>query len=234
MNSLGIIPARIGSSGVKKKNIRLLDGHPLISYTIKQALASGLSKVIVSTDSEEIAEIARNYGAEVPFIRPKNLAENESKAISVIAHCLDWMTENDGFFSDAVMYLQPTSPFRTTEQIDASLTLLNDNSKDTVISVTSVKEHPYYMFQPTEGDDIEEYVKLENKPERRQDLPPLYMLNDSIMLSTIDYLKKVIPEQGLVTSLSSFKPLFIDEQSAIDINTETDFLLADILMQHRH
>lgn len=234
MNSLGIIPARIGSSGVKKKNIRLLDGHPLISYTIKQALASGLSKVIVSTDSEEIAEIARNYGAEVPFIRPKNLAENESKAISVIAHCLDWLTENDSFFSDAVMYLQPTSPFRTTEQIDASLTLLNDNSKDTVISVTRVKEHPYYMFQPTEDDDIEEYVKLKNKPERRQDLPPLYMLNDSIMLSTIDYLKKVIPEQGLVTSLSSFKPLFIDEQSAIDINTETDFLLADILMQHRH
>jgi CMP-N-acetylneuraminic acid synthetase len=234
MKSLGIIPARIGSSGVKKKNIRLLDGHPLISYTIKQALASGLSKVMVSTDSEEIAEIARDYGAEVPFIRPQNLAENETKAILVVAHCLDWLTANDSFSADAVMYLQPTSPFRTSEQIDSSLALLKDSSRDTVISVTRVKEHPYYMFQPAQGDDIEEYVKLENKPERRQDLPALYMLNDSIMLSTIDYLRSVIPEQGLVTSLSSFKPLYIDEQSAIDINTESDFLLADILMQHRH
>ena len=119
MNSktLGIIPARIGSSEVKKKNIKLLKGKPLIYYTINAAINSKLDRVIVSTDSEEVANIAKSLGAEVPFLRPKFLSTNKSKAIDVINHVFDWLKIENDYIPDLVGYLQPTSPMRTKNHI---------------------------------------------------------------------------------------------------------------------
>ena len=115
--TLGIIPARIGSSEVKKKNIRLLNGKPLIYYTICAAINSELDRVIVSTDSIEIASIAKSLGAEVPFLRPKFLSSNTSKAIDVINHTLNWLKIENNWAPDLIGYLQPTSPMRTKNHI---------------------------------------------------------------------------------------------------------------------
>ena len=123
MRIIGVIPARSGSRRVKDKNIRLLGGKPLIAWTIETALRSPyLSKVIVSTDSEEYASIARDYGAEVPFIRPDEISDDCDTGL-VVKHCVDWLEENKGYHTDVAVTLQPTNPFRnlTYEQLQVPL-----------------------------------------------------------------------------------------------------------------
>jgi CMP-N-acetylneuraminic acid synthetase len=232
MNTLGIIPARSGSTGVKHKNIRDLAGKPLMAYTIEAAKQSNLSRVILSTDSEEYAEIGRRYGAETPFIRPEEFATVDAKAIGVVSHALKFFSDEENWTPDAVMYLQPTSPFRRTESIDESLELQQSNPEsDSVISVCKFTEHPYYMFRPHPELDrrLQPYVEMENRPERRQDLPLFYTLNDSIMLSRTTYLNKQIKNNGLIVNLDNFVPVYISENEIIDINYERDFLWAEFL-----
>ena len=124
MRVLGIIPARGGSKGLPGKNIKLLNGIPLIAYTIKEALNSNLEEFIVSTDSEEIAEVARNYGGKVPFLRPAEIATDNASSLDVVLHALDFMKEHEGKEYDAIMLLQPTTPYRDREDINQAINLL--------------------------------------------------------------------------------------------------------------
>ena len=227
--TLGIIPARIGSSEVKKKNIRLLNGKPLIYYTICAAINSELDRVIVSTDSIEIASIAKSLGAEVPFLRPKFLSSNTSKAIDVINHTLNWLKIENNWAPDLIGYLQPTSPMRTKNHINKSISMIG-KKYDSVLSVTRVKEHPYFMFKKTENK-IKEFIQDRNKPERRQDLPDLYYSNPLIMFSKYSYLQTVVENRGIIVNYKNFNPLYINEFEGIDINSEEDFSFAEVVMQ---
>lgn len=227
--TLAIIPARSGSVGVKGKNIRLLAGQPLISHAIEEARRSKIDRVILSTDSEEYAEIGRRFGAEVPFIRPESLAHSEAKAIEVVHHCLQFLDKNEAWVPDNIFYMQPTSPFRTETRINQAIELIDGSDKNSIISVVPVKEHPYYMFQPNDDGTMSEFVNVENKPERRQDLPELYALNDNILLSKTEYL--LARNTSLVVDIKNFQPIEISEQESLDINTEMDFSFAEFLMK---
>lgn len=185
MKILGIIPARGGSKGVRRKNIALLGNKPLIAYTIDAALKSKLDRVIVSTEDDEIATIASNYGVEVPFKRPIELATDSSNSIDVAIHGLKEMERLDQKIYDAVMYLQPTTPFRSSADINSSINLLKTNPEaDSVISVVDVKgSHPARMKYIDNGYliDPDFCEKVENQ--NRQELTPMFIRNGAIYLT---------------------------------------------------
>ena len=143
---LGIIPARGGSKGIPKKNIAQLSGKPLIAYTINAALKSKLlTKVIVSTDDKKIADIAKEYGCEVPFIRPESLSGDDVLTYPVLKHAIEFLQENNHEKYDAILLLQPTSPFRSSKDIDNAINLLSKDV-DCVISISNVEgNHPLRM-----------------------------------------------------------------------------------------
>ena len=156
---LGLIPARGGSKGLPRKNIKLLLGKPLIAWTIEQALASKyLDKVVVSTDDEEIAKISKKYGAEVPFIRPKELATDKTKGIDVVLHTIRWMEEN-GKSYDFLMLLQSTSPLRTFEDMDKAIELLFLKKAKAIVSVCEVEHHPYWSNTLPEDGCMKNFIR---------------------------------------------------------------------------
>jgi N-acylneuraminate cytidylyltransferase/CMP-N,N'-diacetyllegionaminic acid synthase len=221
---LALIPARGGSKGLPRKNIRPLLGKPLIAWTIEQALASKyLDRVIVSTDSEEIAEISKKYGAEVPFMRPKKLATDEVKSIDVVLHAVKWMEENDGSY-DLLMLLQPTSPLRTVEDIDKAVELLFGKGAIAVVSVCKVDHHPYWSNVLPEDGCMENFIRPEAINKNRQGLPIFYRLNGAIYLAYCDYLK----QEKTFFGDKTFAYIMPKERS-IDIDEEIDFILAELL-----
>lgn len=185
MKILGIIPARGGSKGVKRKNISLLGQKPLIAHTISAAISSKLDRVVVSTEDTEIATIASEFNAEVPFVRPMELASDTANSIDVAIHGLKEMERIDQTNYDAVMYLQPTTPFRTVKDINKCLEMLkNDAKADSVISVVDVQgSHPARMKYIENGYliDPDFCEKIENQ--NRQELTPMFIRNGAIYLT---------------------------------------------------
>ncbi len=181
---LGVITARGGSKGIPGKNIKELAGKPLIAYAIEAAHASGVfDRVIVSTDDEKIAEVAKAYGCEVPFMRPVELATDTTSHISVLQHAVNLLRENN-YFPDAVMILQPTAPFRTAEHIKESVALMEKSNADSVVSVSEVPGHyhPQWQFKIDKGNHM---VIFTGEPfsqivRRRQDLSKTYTRNGAI------------------------------------------------------
>ena len=234
MEILGLIPARLGSTGVKRKNIRPLANRPLITYTIEAALESGLDRVILSTESDEIADVGRQAGVEVPFMRPAEFAGTESKAIEVVSHALGALQEINDWCPDAVMYLQPTSPFRTATHIDDAIAAFRGSTSRSVVSVCPAEVHPAYMYLCNEAGELDDVLDPAiYRAERRQDLVPAFSLNNAIMLSDVAYLTEAVQSDGLIVDLNNFQPIFIDGPAAIDINTEKDFLFADFAMRRQ-
>lgn len=185
MKILGIIPARGGSKGIPGKNIKPLAGKPLIAFTIEVASQSALSDVIVTTDDADIMEIAIQYGAKVPFIRPAELASDTSKSIDVSLHAMHAMEALDNSIYDAIMLLQPTAPFRTMEDINACIALLNNNvNADSVISVVDVKaHHPARMKFLENGMLIDPPFCEAYENQNRQELQAMYIRNGAIYLT---------------------------------------------------
>lgn len=184
MNILGLIPARGGSKGIPRKNIAPLGGRPLITWTIDAALrAKGLGRVVVSTDDDAIAEVAAKAGAEVPFRRPKEFATDNSEALPVIRHAIDQM-DALGWRTDAVVYLQPTSPLRGSESIARAIELLRSGEYDTVVSVVRVPHNltPESLMQQTDGL-LEFVASPEARRFRRQDKALLYARNGPAVLA---------------------------------------------------
>ncbi|HEY4523106.1 MAG TPA: acylneuraminate cytidylyltransferase family protein [Candidatus Paceibacterota bacterium] len=179
---LGVITARGGSKGIPGKNIKELGGKPLIVYTIEAAQKSNLiTHLIVSTDDEAIAEVARGAGAEVPFIRPAELAQDSTPHLPVMQHALRFMEERLGEPFDYTVILQPTSPFRTPDDIDMTLQKLIDTGADSAVSLVEVEnsEHPAKV-KKLEGDRVLPYAIAEPEGTRRQDLPTAYRRSEAV------------------------------------------------------
>jgi CMP-N,N'-diacetyllegionaminic acid synthase len=215
MKVLGLIPARGGSQTVKRKNMVDLGGIPLIEWTIRTALASSISKLIVSTDDLEIAEFSQSKGCEVPFIRPSELATNSALSIDVVNHALNVINED----FDAVMLLQPTTPFRTPEDIEQSLKIIGDASS--VISVSAVEgPHPARMKYIESGLLIDPPFAepIENMP--RQQLRKIFVRNGAIYLTKVPYIR-----QGSFKGLKS-RALIMPEERSVNIDSHFDLRIA--------
>jgi CMP-N,N'-diacetyllegionaminic acid synthase len=227
MQVLAVIPARGGSKGVPQKNIRALGGRPLIGYTIAAAQeARRLARTIVSTDDAEIAEVARGLGAQVPFLRPADLASDSARAIPVLQHALAACEAEDGRRYDAVLMLQPTTPFRTAADIDAAVELLERTGADSVIGVVDVEGHHPARMKYLEGDRLVDppfCEAYENQP--RQELRPMFVRNGAIYLTRRD-----------VLMAGSFKgqdcrALIMPVERSVNIDTPLDFRYAEWLRQ---
>lgn len=231
MKVLAIIPARGGSKGVPRKNIRPVCGKPLIAYTIETALAAGdlLHRVIVSTDDEEIAAIARQYGAQVPFLRPPELAADHVPMTPVLQHAVRFVEAQEGIEMDWALLLQPTEPFRTVEDIRNALALAERGGCDSVISVVQVfAVHPILMKR-IENDRLLPYCIEEKEGTRRQDYqPPAYMRNGAIYLTRRDVLMKRGSIWGDV-----IRPYIMPPERSVGVDSELDMKLVEVLMESR-
>lgn len=226
MNILAIIPARSGSKSVPHKNIRDICGKPMIAYSIEHGLKSKyINRVIVSTDSEQYADIARNYGAEVPFIRPAEYATDTALDIDVFRHALSYLRDNEGYEADIVVQLRPTYPIRRIEDIDRMIELcMGDDNIDSVRSMSLATEIPYKMWVEAEPGGgfmvkplIDSIPECYNMP--RQQLPTVYYQN-----ACIDVLRpRVIFEMN---SMSGNVIMGYKMTENFDIDTEEEFIRA--------
>jgi len=224
---LGIVPARGGSKAIHRKNIVVVAGKPLIAYTIQAALsADHIDRVIVSTDSQEIAKVARAYGAEVPFLRPPELARDDTPGIVPILHAINWLDEHEGYRPDHVMVLQPTSPFRTAADIEAVIQLARERQADAVVSVCPVHRHPYWMKKITEDGRLTDFLTTDYAYACRQELPSVYALNGAIYLVRRDVLLK---RQTFYTE-RTYAYVMPPERS-LDIDTPWDLYLAELILK---
>lgn len=225
---LAVIPARGGSKGVPRKNIRLVCGRPLIAYTIAHARAAAhlFHRIIVSTDDEEIACVARRYGADVPFMRPADLAQDQSPVIPMLQHAVRFVERQDRALMDWICLLQPTEPFRTVSDLEECLALAVAGGCDSVISVVRVfATHPLLMKR-IEDDRLLPFCGEEREGTRRQDLaPPAYMRNGSVYLTRRD----VLMEQGSIWG-RTIRPYVMPLERSVSIDTELDLKLAEVLM----
>ena len=228
MKSIAIITARGGSKGLPGKNIKELNGKPLIAYSIEAAINSNMfNKIIVSTDSEEIAEVSRKYGAEIPFIRPAELATDKSDSMDTLIHALDFYKENGEEF-EYVMKLQPTSPLRTAQDIIDAFGIIEEKNGDSVISVSKCKHPPLWSnIIPLDGN-MRNFIRPEVKGKNRQELEIYYELNGLIFLSKIEKLIETRDWFG-----EKCYAQIIESERAIDIDDIIDFKLAEILVKKK-
>src|SRR5260370_5875896 len=156
---LALIPARSGSKGIPYKNIASVGGRPLIAWTIAAArAATRVNRIVVSTDDPDIAQVSEALGAEVPFLRPAEMAQDDTPGTVPLLHALGWLEEHEAYRPELVMLLQPTSPLRSSVDIEAAVELLRDRNADAVVSVTPVSHHPQWMKRVEDGDRLKEYV----------------------------------------------------------------------------
>lgn len=226
MRTLGVIPARGGSKAVPRKNVVPIAGKPLIAWTVEAARASQLTRTIVSTDDEEIARVAEAAGADVPFVRPAELATDAARAIPVLQHAVTACEATDGAY-DAIMMLQPTSPMRLARDIDAGIALLaGDASADAVISVVPVGgHHPARMKYLEDGVLVDPPFceQVENQP--RAELRPMYIRSGAIYLVR----RAVVMERGSLKGERCLG-LVLPQERSVNIDTPFDVELASWLM----
>jgi len=223
--TVAIIPARGGSEVVYRKNIKLLAGKPLISYTITEALRSRLlDRIVVSTEDREIAEIATGYGAEV-IERPAELARDDTPTLPVLQHAINHLEQVEGYAVGLVVLLQPTSPLRTVADIDGCIQKLRATGSDSVVSACEVDYSPYWMFT-LDGDRLKRLMGGGEKITRRQDAPKIYKPNGAVYVTNRD----VIMEQNRIMS-DDTRAFMMPVERSLDIDTEIDFRLAEILMK---
>ena len=228
METLAIIPARGGSKGLPGKNILSLAGIPLISHTIKAALeAESVGRIIVSTDDEAIATVARESGAEVPFLRPAALSDDTASGVDACLHALEYANDSLDYHPELVVYLQPTSPMRSAADIDAAVKLLHDRNADSVVSVKAVTEYPQWMKKMDGEQRISPLFEELEITAARQNLEKSYILNGAIYLSTTEALLKHRNFYG-----SDTRGYLMPEERSIDIDTLNDFLMAQALIAH--
>jgi len=233
MKILGLIPARAGSQRVPGKNIKLLQGKPLITYTIEASKASRLiDKVLVTTDSQAIADTAIRHGAEAPFLRPQKFSQSDSTEMQFLEHALDWLREHEGYEPDLIVLLYPTSPLRRSESIDAAIRdMIRHPEADSLRSVRLCSEHPYKMWI-VENGYLRPFVKSEDSAVHTlsyQSLPTVYIQNASIYITKPATIRlKRTPVGDIVV------PFIMDEIESLDINGPLDFEFAEYYLgRHR-
>jgi CMP-N-acetylneuraminic acid synthetase len=225
---LGVIPARGGSKSIPRKNIARLHGKPILAYTIEAALGCrSLTRVIVSSEDAEILEVARQYGAATPFIRPAELATDEAPTLPVVQHAVAEMERLGGLTFDYIVLLQPTTPLRRSQDIDAAVDKLIATAADSVVSVCEVGAyHPARMRQIVDDRLVDLPVREPQEMLRRQDLPPVYIRNGAIYAVKRDV---VMLENSMIGRVS--RPYIMPEERSVNIDSRLDFLLAEILLR---
>ncbi|MBN2015040.1 MAG: methyltransferase domain-containing protein [Candidatus Altiarchaeota archaeon] len=232
MKILCLILARGGSERVPKKNIKILGDKPLITYTLECAKKSKyIDRIIVSTDSDEIARVSTDFGAEAPFRRPADISKSDSTELDAFKHALSWLKENESYVPDIIVKLFPTSPFRKAETVDRAIELLMSRpDADSVRSVRLCTEHPHKMWRIDQNGFLESFVPLDEKlPEAHtlayHLLPEVYIQNASIDVTKPSNIWK----KNSITG-TKILPLVMEEYESLDINTPLDFELADYLI----
>lgn len=226
-NTLVVIPARGGSKGVPRKNIKLLGGKPLLQYSLEvaKALPAGIT-VCVSTDDEEIAAVAAAQGFPVPFMRPAALASDTAGSYEVLLHALDFYAGQHGDSFKTLVLLQPTSPFRSVEQVEEALALFEATTPEMVVSVKLAEANPYYnLFEERDG-------RLEkSKPGnfiRRQDCPEVYQYNGAIYVIDVAALR-----QRRLAEMTDIRKYLMDDLTSFDVDTPLDWAQAEWLLANQ-
>ena len=230
MRVVALICARGGSKGLPGKNIRPLAGRPLIAWAIDQAKAvKRVNRVIVSTDSRDIADAAKRAGAEVPFMRPPELAQDHSPEWLVWRHALNFLKEDEGVFPDALMVVPATAPLRAVDDLDQCLDLYEKGDVDVVVTVTDAHRSPYFnMVRTNEDGTVSLVVPPAGPLVRRQDVPIVYDM------TTVAYVAR---PQFVLDRTSTFegrvRAVHVPAERALDIDTDLDFRIAESLMSRR-
>jgi CMP-N,N'-diacetyllegionaminic acid synthase len=222
MRILAFIPARGGSKGIPKKNIALLNGIPLVHYTIKAAQASRyVSDIFLSSDDPDVIQSCEAVGVKVPYRRPTSLAQDDTSTIDTVLHGLDWWKNNRGYLPDALLVLQPTSPLRTTEDIDGAIEAFSASSTQSLISVHKPADHPY-KYMEASGNGWNFLKKADEGITRRQDFRgEFYVINGAIYIVSTDFLlsKKtfIVENETTLYQMPYVNGLDIDEPSHLKL-----------------
>lgn len=228
MNFLAIVTARGGSKGLKGKNIKELCGKPLINYTIDAARKSKyIKRVVVSTDNEDIAKVAKKAGAEIPCMRPEELATDNASSIDVVLHMINYLKETENYNPEFIILLQPTSPLRDYKHIDEAIEKLLKTDMDAIVSVCESEVNPYWsnIFN---GEKLEYFIEEGKKITRRQDLPNVYRINGAIYaIKTNVFIEQKTFEPESLTGY------IMNSKDSIDIDEALDFKLAEIIMEEK-
>lgn len=231
MKILALIPARGGSKRIPNKNIKPLDGKPLIAYTIKAAKQSKyINRIIVSTNSKKIAMVAKKYGAEIPFLRPKNISQCNSTELQFFKHALNWLKKNEKYEPELIVLLYPTSPFRKASSIDQAIQkMINDPRADSLRSIKLCSQHPYKMW--LKGKKYLKPFITGKHPNVHtlsyQNLPAIYIQNASIYITKPKTIFKTKSPIGKIII-----PFIMNEIESVDINTPLDFEYAKIRLKN--
>ncbi len=231
MTVLAVIPARGGSKGIPRKNIKLLAGRPLIEYSIRAALESKMvDRVIVTTDDEEIMRVAAESGAEVPFRRPAELAKDDTPALPVIKHAVRHMEQAQGYRPDYIVLLQPTSPLRTSHHVDEALKALVASDADSLVSVIEVP-HQFSPFSIMEFDGrlLRPYLQYSEANNLRQLKPKFYARNGAAIYA---FSRTCLLEKGSIYG-EKILPYFMARDVSWDIDEPLDWEIAEIIMAAR-
>jgi len=219
---LAIIPARGGSKGVPRKNVREVGGKPLIAWTIEEAKKSRyIDRLILSSDNDEIIAVARQWGCEVPFVRPVEFARDDTPGIKPVLHAIEALAET----YDYAVLLQPTSPLRTAADIDGCIAHCIQKGAPACVSVTEPEHNPYWMFTIGEEGRLKPFVATEPLVPRRQDLPAIYALNGAVYVARREWLEEkrsYITEETLA--------YIMGRERSLDIDSENDLAVCAFLM----
>ncbi|MBI2552423.1 acylneuraminate cytidylyltransferase family protein [Candidatus Uhrbacteria bacterium] len=232
MKVLGLIPARGGSKSIPKKNIKIFCGKPLIAWKIEAAIKSGvIGRLIVSTDDQEIAEVARHFGAEAPFLRPAELAEDTTPTLPVVQHALSWFRQKEDYHPDIAMLLEPTSPSVQPFHIREALDLFVKTGADSVVSVVEVpaEYHPYWQFTIGEHDRLALFAgeSIRQIVSRRQDLPKTYHRNGVLYV----FKPGLVFDPNPSIYGDDIRAYLMDPQYSSDINNAEDWSEAEDKMR---
>jgi len=226
---LAIIPARGGSKRLPKKNIVDLAGQPLIAWSINAAIKSKyIDKTIVTTDSDEILEVARKYGADVPFKRPDYLSSDTAIREDVIRHTIDYYQNEKKEKFDYLIYLQPTSPLRNEKHIDEAIEYMFEKRANAIVSVCKLEHPVQWSGLLPEDRDMSNFINSLDIKTRSQDFPTYYRLNGAIFICDTDKFMK----SGSVFLKENIFAYVMPQNVSIDIDTETDFMFAKIILEH--
>lgn len=226
MNIVSMIPARAGSKGISNKNMRLVGGKPLISHTFEAAKSSSLvSRIIFSTDSEKMRELALHSCIEAPFLRPKEVSTDTACMVDVMTQCVEWLEKHEQYSTDLLVTLYPTSPFRTGDQIDEAIELFLKKKADCLVSVSRQKHHPYWTLNINNQGRLLHYFGKENIFYRRQDMPITYEQNGAIYIVPPENITK-LDKRSMTDNTLAF---VMEGRSSLNIDDEMDLILANAL-----
>lgn len=226
VRALGLIPARAGSKGIVGKNLRPLGGRPLVVRSIDVARASGvLERIVVTTESSEIARVAREAGAEVPFLRPSDLATDDAPMLPVVQHAVAAL-EAGGWSPDAVVLLQPTAPLRTPEHVRSALGLLVREGCDSVVSVVAVPRHfaPHFVFRVDGSGRLTPFMPDAARYTRRQDVPAAYSRDGTVYA----FWRRVL-ERGTLYG-DDVRPLILSPEESVNLDEPDDWARAESML----